>query len=276
MYIDEAGCTGDLASATSEIQPVFCITGLIVPQRDLYNLTQQFLDLKRKFFPKIVRECNHDLEIMLHEIKGAGLRKKIRDGNRDQRRHVLRLIGELFDLLEKHNCELIARAYVKKPMALFDGRAVYTSAMQTLCHDFQVYLASKTAKGLIIADSRNKEQNNNLSFSIFTKKYRRYAGDAYPSLFEMPTFGHSENHAGLQISDLLASAVLFPSVTYVYCTGHVNNVHVHPRYQLIKRHFSYRLKKMQYRYDDGGRHRGGITVVDNILKSRSAHYLFQQ
>jgi hypothetical protein len=32
----------------------------------------------------------------------------------------------------------------------------------------------------------------------------------------MPTFGHSENHAGLQLADLVCSALLFPMAMDAY------------------------------------------------------------
>lgn len=273
LYVDEAGSTGDLPHATSNIQPVFCIVGLIVPQRHVRPLTEDFLALKRQHFPQIANR-SHDLDLLLHEIKGADLRSRIRNDNRNRRRHTIRVIEKCFDLLEHHSCQLLGRAYVKSPAVPFKGREVYTSAIQMLCDDFQAYLESKTAKGLIIADSRNKAKNSQLSFSIFTKKYRS-AGDQYPNLLEMPTFGHSENHVGLQVADWLASAVLFPAITHVYCTGFITSVHIHPKDQVIKARFSRRLNEIQYRYHDGKRYRGGVTVIDGILKTRSAGLLFQ-
>ena len=88
-------------------------------------------------------------------------------------------------------------------------------------------------------------------------------------------FGHSENHIGLQVSDWLASALLFPIMSHVYCDGHIQSIHVSPHYHLLKSRYADRLKKLQYRYVSGSRHKGGITVIDNILKSRSARLIFQ-
>jgi hypothetical protein len=64
-----------------------------------------------------------------------------------------------------------------------------------------------------------------VSHSIFTQKFKA-EGDQYPRVLEMPTFGHSNNHVGIQIADLLASALLYPMATCAYCRGHVSNVHV--------------------------------------------------
>lgn len=45
FYIDEAGCTGALASASSPIQPVFVLGGVILPQGVLRDFTLDWLHL---------------------------------------------------------------------------------------------------------------------------------------------------------------------------------------------------------------------------------------
>lgn len=88
-------------------------------------------------------------------------------------------------------------------------------------------------------------------------------------------FGHSLNHAGLQIADLIASALLFPMAAYRYCLGHVQNVHVDQNFGHLTQRYGARLKALQYRYPDAeGRWRGGITVDDRIGK-QSGGLLFR-
>ena len=78
-------------------------------------------------------------------------------------------------------------------------------------------------------------------------------------------FGHSVNHVGIQIADLIASALLFPMATYRYCLGHVQNVHVDSNFGHLTQRYGARLGALQYRYrDSGGRMRGGITVDDRV------------
>jgi hypothetical protein len=90
----------------------------------------------------------------------------------------------------------------------------------------------------------------------------------------MPTFGHSENHVGIQIADLLCSALLFPMAAQAYCTGHVCSIHVKPEYALLRTHFGPRLRGLQHRYQNAsGRSVGGI-VVGDYLTSRSGSHLF--
>ena len=274
FYIDEAGCPGRLPSTTSPVQPILCIAGLAIPQIALPDITQEFLELKSQFNPNVSSRLSHFLRIMLHEIKGADLRRDIRKGNRNERRRALVLLDKTLDILDRYECKIFSRVYVKRPGDPFDGNAVYTSSIQTLCHQFNTFLIDRDKRGIVIADSRAKNQNNNVSFSVFTAKFRN-KGDAYPNILEMPVFGHSENHVGLQIADWIASAILFPAISYVYCTGHIKSVHVNAKDKLITDKFCPKIKRLQYRYLDNGKYQGGISVNDGILRSRSSSYLFR-
>jgi hypothetical protein len=263
-YVDEAGCTGALPSATSPIQPVFALAGVLIRQNDIRSLTRSFIDLKERFYPRRLASNRDHLDWMNVEIKGADLRRAIRENNRDQQRHAFGFMDKFLDLLTQHNARVIGRVYVKGIARPFVGRSVYTSAVQNISNDFQRYLADTQETGLLVLDSRHKQSNANVSHSVFTQKFRA-AGDAYDRLLEMPLFGHSDNHAGIQCADLICSAFLFPMATYAYCMGHVNNIHVHMRYELLRKRYGGAIKQFQYRYQDmDGRWRGGITVNDQI------------
>jgi hypothetical protein len=264
FYVDEAGCTGTLASAVSPIQPVFVLGGIILNQDRLRDFTMDWLDLKDRFFPNLQIPNSDFLDWIAVEIKGADLRKRIRENRRDPRRQALGFMDKFLDLLEQHGARVLARLYVKPIGAPFNGRPVYTSAVQMLAADFQHFLDAEVADGLMILDSRNKPKNTNVSHSVFTQKFRT-AGDAYGRLVEMPVFGHSDNHAGIQAADIICSAFLFPMAAYVYCLGHVNNIHVHLAYYRIRDRFGERLRRMQFRYQDANQWwRGGITVSDAV------------
>lgn len=63
----------------------------------------------------------------------------------------------------------------------------------------------------------------------------------------------------------------FPIATYAFCSGHVQNIHVHHRYDTIRARYGDMLKRLQYRYQDNDdRWRGGITVNDQIGKQSGA------
>lgn len=271
-YIDEAGCTGALPCSDSEIQPIFLIIGAAIDQAKSKALTEDVLLLKRHFYPNAMSTSAPLLNHILVEIKDSDIRKEIRAGNRNERRAALHFLGCALRLLEKHEIRIFGRLYIKGIGEPIDSHAIYTYSVQTICSNFQRYLEESDDVGLVIADSRNKGKNSGVSHSIFTQKFR-YLGDLYGRILEMPTFGHSENHAMLQVVDWLASGMLFPMATFEYCSGYVSSVHVCPRFQDIQVHCGLRLRKLQFRYNDGGIWKGGIATSDGMSK-RHGGYLF--
>lgn len=189
------------------------------------------------------------------------------------RRQVFGFLDKTIGLLEKHQVKLVAKIYIKEPTGTFDGKSVYAAAVQSICAAFQKHLEENDSSGLVIADSRTPGLNSIVSHSIFTQKYRA-TGDPYNRILETPVFGHSENHVAIQVADFLCSTLLFSMASHVYCTGHITSVHVHANDQKIVERYAERLKPLAYRFLEGGRYRGGITVNDAIEK-RSASLLFQ-
>lgn len=176
-------------------------------------------------------------------------------------------------MLGRHDVKLLARIWVKGLAQPFSGRSVYTSSIQGLYTYFESYLAAQSDFGFCIADSRDPWKNANVAHSIFTQKFRA-SSTVYGRIAELPTFGHSENHAGIQICDIICSALLYPIAAEAYCTGHVANVHVQPRAADLRQRFGPALKAMQYRYQDPtGKWIGGI-VVSDALGQRHAGAMF--
>ena len=64
-------------------------------------------------------------------------------------------------------------------------------------------------KGVIVLDSRNKVKNVPVAHSLFTWNFSTH-GTAYRYMAELPLFGHSDNHAMLQLVDWVASGILAP------------------------------------------------------------------
>jgi len=272
-YIDEAGCTGTLPHNNSPIQPAFVICGIIIDQQHIINFTRDFLLMKKKYFPNMCSGM-HYLDVIKEEIKGSDLRRLIRKG-RNQRRFAFRFINDSLNLLEKYHTSIIGRVSIKPIAVEFNGRAVYTSSIQHIASGFQHLLTTRNDVGMLIADSRDKGGNAIVSHSIFTQKYKM-TGDIYDRILEMPVYGHSDNHAGIQITDLIVSAIIFPISTTVYCSGHINNsMHHHPQFLNIRRLFGKRLSQLQYRYQDPiGHWYGGIKVSDPLGR-RNAAILFK-
>lgn len=262
-YVDESGCTGSLPSPTSSIQPVFVLGGVIIPQQRLREATLGFLHLKARFFPALGAGTGHFLDRVKAEIKGSELRRMACGSSRRQRRHAAGFLDGVVALLERLDARLIGRIWIKGIGAPFAGPAVYTSSMQALCLYFQDHLGATDEQGVIIADSREKNKNAIVSHSIFTQKHA-LGGDRYERVVEMPTYGHSENHVGIQLADLLCSAFLFPMATSAYCVGHVKSVHVNPSYARLRTRYGPRLRLLQHRFRVGTRWTGGFVVSDAI------------
>lgn len=272
-FADEAGCTGNLPSATSNIQPVLVLTGLILDQTCLCSLTHDFLQYKKLFFPKTLSASAHFLDWMKEEIKGSDLRAATCSPDHQKSRHAFTFLLRIIDLLEKNGGRIIGRIWIKPVGAPFNGRAAYTSSIQALCGYFQNYLSFSQDWGMVIADSRDASGNTNVSHSVFTQKYAS-SGDRYDRLLETPVFGHSNNHVGLQLADLMCSAIVFPLAVYTYCTGYVTNVPVRPGYVNMQKLLGKRLKELQYRYlDKENRWQGGLVVSDPV-GNRSGGLLF--
>lgn len=272
-YIDESGTSGVLPSPTSNVDPLLVVAGFCVDHRCLHDITAKFMQIKGRFFPNLVRDASHHLDKIRVELKGSTIRSFVRRPRRRQRRHAIGFLTAVLDLLEYHNAKIMGRIYVKGIGSPMDGDAVYTYSIQSICDCFQDMLARQDDTGIVILDSRRKAQNDKVSHSVFTRKFKS-SGDEYGRILESPTFGHSDNHAGIQIADLLCSGFLFPMAACAYCLGTVTNVHVYPEYRLLIQHFGVRLKAMQHRYQTSAppkRWTGGIVVSDGLgRKSGSA------
>jgi Protein of unknown function (DUF3800) len=224
----------------------------------------EYLALKRRHFPGLAPRSGHLLDWGRVEIKGAEIRTMARSPKRAERRHAMVFLDEVLSLLERHGARIFGRVWVKAIGVPVNKEAMTAVSIQATCETFQDLLRDCGESGLVVIDSSSPRLNAALSHSVFTQKYKA-TGDRFDRLLEMPTFAHSDNHAGLQLADLVGSALVYPIATYTYCTGHVTSVHVHHRFSEIKSQFASRLKTLQYRYyDAAGARRGGITVSDAI------------
>ena len=271
-FIDEAGDLGALRiPLRPNDQPVFTIAGLFIDVEKLADLTEDFLTLKYKYFPRLPYISPRPLDRILLEIKGAELRKNATRGVAKQRSHAIGFLDRIFGLLRHYEIRLVARVWVKGIDKEFNATSVYTSSIQGICSYFERYLSQSDDLGICIADSRYKINNVGVSHSIFTQKFSPTV-QRYQRLAELPTFGHSENHVGLQLCDIVSSALLFPIACFAYCTGHVSNVHVQPRAEELRSRYGQQLKALQYRYrnPDNLRYEGGLVVSDAIGQKSGA------
>lgn len=174
------------------------------------------------------------------------------------------------DLLSKYGVGIAGRIWVKPPSQQSDERSMYTFSIQDIVRHLQQDLVQKGASGLVICDSRSSRLNANVAHLVFTRMFKR-TGNAYPNIVEMPVFGHSENHAGLQLADLVTSALVFPLACRTYYQDYMRGPHVHPDYDVLKIRYGRWLRHHQIRYTNAnGKWVGGLTVSDPIAQRGGA------
>jgi len=271
-FIDEAGEVGRFSSTSKDSQPAFILLGLFIPVENIRDFTRAFIELKRKFFPDKCPGTKHDA--ILAELKGSDLRSAFRKNPRALR-HTQGFLDKVLQLLTTYNGKICGRIYVKEPDADTDPAAIYTFSMQLICKTFQNFLEEKQSNGFVISDSRDHNSNNVASHAIFTQMYK-HGGDSYSNIVEMPSFGDSKNHAGIQVADILCSAFLFPMVMHTYCLNKgLMNVHVQPKYEKIRELYANKLAVLQYRYTTSkGKREGGLSVSDLLGGQRDTRVLF--
>lgn len=276
-YADESGDSQLIANAQDDKQPVLVIGGLFVDASSIVTLTRQFNALKRRFYPAEFAAAQHALDALLIEVKGSDIRTRVRKASSADDvslKRDFRFLDEVLRLCKTHQVRLVARVWVKQFGAALDDKPVYTQTMQNIAARFQAYLAERTSRGTIIADYRDPKKNQYVSHCVFTQKHKvTNGGDAYPLIEETATFGMSNNHACLQIMDLLCSAIIAPIAGRVVLDGIVQNVHTHKNYEWIVRRFSRRLHALQFHHTIGSQPnapmRWGITVHDPHRRKKS-------
>ncbi len=262
-YIDESGNSEVINNPSDNKQPLLVLCGLIVDANKIHTLTQEFINLKRRFFPSIYNSVKHDLDALQLEIKGSDLRTDIRKLKITDKviEHHFKFLDGIFSLIKKYNVQLISRIWVKDFGVVLTDKSIYTKSTQEFCRRFQMHLTEKKCTGSIIADFRDPHRNSYVSHSVFTQKYKQ-SGDAYSSIIEIPTFGISNSHACLQIADILCSTVITPIAGRKFCKTIINNPHTHKNYDWISKRYSKRLKAIQYNCSVGGKKYYGITAFN--------------
>lgn len=182
-YVDEAGDARDLPPKPPHggIAPVLVVAGLVVNQAKLEHFTRAFIALKARWYPDLIWGNTQWLGRILHEVKGADIRRALRDGgSRNRRRQAIGFLDALMALIEDHEMRIFGRVWIKQPGAIFDDQAVYTFSVQAICANFEKLLEASEDTGLVLADSRLPTDNARVAHSIFTQKFRT-AGDWLPT-----------------------------------------------------------------------------------------------
>ncbi|MFI2258202.1 DUF3800 domain-containing protein [Streptomyces tubercidicus] len=271
-YIDESGTGQPLNPHVPDSVPVMAIGGFTVPEGQMKALAWDFIALKKQFRPELDKLATLS-QVVNHEIKGEAVRKQFRSTGRKQQRMAHRFVGRLLDILERRDCTVMARIWVKQDGVINDDKAMYGASVTALCANFEHYLTARSSSGIVVLDSRNPTDNAGNVHCVTTRKFGK-GGDRLPHLPESPVFGHSNTHLGLQVADLLVSAVLAPAAAVTYAGDLVANVHCHPGFNEIRERHCPRLGGLQHRYQTStGKWTGGV-VVSDARGHRSAGKLF--
>lgn len=275
-YIDESGDSGTLQLADPNSNPLFVIIGLIVDHTCLIPLTHDFLKIKTTFFPTHFNNTEK-LDAILVEIKGNELRKNLRENNRRRFQQSIGFIDACLNLLQQHNALLLGKALIKAPSSPNSDAAFYGRSIMHICQHFNMFLEQTQEQGFAIADSRKAGQNKNTAHTIFTQRHQS-RGNSYPRIIEMPTYGHSNNFAMIQLADILCSAVIFPMLISAFGNHLMNsgNVHLSDKYTTICTRYKKRVKNMQFMYQNhNSLWVGGMLVSDKTNLNRKTSLLFK-
>ena len=265
-YVDESGGF-EAPNSSSSATPLMVIAGLIIPAAVVHDLTAGLLTLNQRFYPN---KASKRLDYLLAEIKGANLRTQARAASRRVRRHATQVLNGVMDLMEKHDARLLGRIWIKEQTRGLQPRETYTFSIQDIARHFHHFLEEQDSRGLVICDSRKHYQDVQVAHSVFTRKHKA-SGDEFPRLVESVVFGRSQNHAGLQIADIVASSLLLPIGARVYCVGNATGPHVDPLFDDLRSRFAARLRARRYLYQDAdGRSRGGFVVSDRLNQRPSS------
>ncbi|MBO9577369.1 MAG: DUF3800 domain-containing protein [Microbacteriaceae bacterium] len=257
-YIDESG-GGEPPDQSPSATPVMVIAGVIVDADVIPALTRAFVGLKVRHFGTRMANAR-SLDQMLIEVKGTQLLGLLRSPSRNLRRQAIRFLREVVHLLEEFDVHLLARIWVKAVGRSLDVRKRYGYTLQDFAAAFERHLAIRGESGILIADSRESRLNTQVAHSVFTQKWKA-AGDPYPHIREVPLFASSDNHAGLQLADHVATGLLFAMSTARYADERSGNPHRPSAYQSVHDELAVRVRDRIIK----------IQVTDQIGQRRSDH-----
>jgi len=267
LYVDESGDQTQLGEEKDQppegASPALVVAGVIIDVASVYAITRGFLDLKSLHHVHVRHHSPEFLDRIHAEVKGSALRKRFREGGTADARKVAEdSLSGLLALLQEHGCQIVAKVAIK-PRAPFYGQAEYGAALQHLCHAFQAHLEERDEFGSVIMDTRNDGKNLETAHDIFTRKFA-LGGDRFPRIGEVPAFASSKTHAGLQIADWLASALIAPmAVRTFYEEATWKGSGFDPGHDSIRDRFVKDVTALQFWHFDAGEWQGGIRIADH-------------
>lgn len=276
-YIDESGDGVTLTHQNIHRTTVsFGMAGILIDYQKLTAITNSFIDLKRLYFPNAIPKTSSTKkgDWAKFEVKGSKLAYLLRAGNRSEKRQTIGFLDKYIELLESNDIRILGRIWPKQVGVDINELSLYTVSVQKIHTHFQKYISIKNENGLVIADNRSPKQNLTVSHSIHTQRFS-YLGNPYPNIIEVPTFGQSENHTGIQLADILISGLLNPIASAVYIGSIApSNPHVGGAGIELRERYGQKLRNLQFIYKDSQNKPTGGVVVSDRNTHKSSRYLF--
>ncbi len=269
-YVDESGTAELLTRADGQQQPVVVIAGVTLPEVHLASITQEWIDVKTRFYPALATRGHGWMDAILADVKGAKLRSGFRDGATGRRRkQAIGFVDHTIRLLERAGGRVIGRVWIKELDKSADDMAIHSSSLQFISSAFDASLPDGE-RGMVVVDSQTYQHNHRLAHTMFTGRFSK--SPRYTNLGDIPVFGHSDNHAGLQIADILCSTVLAPVGCAVYASSYSGwNQHCHSSFLDIRDRFGERIERLTFEWSNPktGKPTSSVIVSDPLGKRPS-------
>ncbi len=206
-YFDESGDTRSLEadSVDRTLSPVFALGGLAVNSRELRSMNAQLVALKDEITDRPLKHEHDQQKILLPEIKGQRMRQFATD--RGTQWVAFHVYDRVFEILEQHDARLHGRVFIKDPGTPSKGEDLYNRAVQLTCTRFNDRLEALDHYGVVVGDNRHPGANKAVAHAVYLQKFHG-AGDQLPRIAELPSFGQSDNHVGLQLADLVCELLV--------------------------------------------------------------------
>ena len=262
-YIDECGNAETFGSSPSA-SPLFVVTAVIIELGRELGVLNDLLALKREIYGGARSRTGL---VVMKEVKGATVREGL-SHRRESVKHgrAYAFLDGFLTILEDHSARVVGSVKIKERNFLFPEEAAYLASTSACARDFHHLLESEDDCGTMIMDARYPSKDRRLQEGVFNERYHVDVAsgdlfDASPRLIPALAFQSSSHSPGLQVADIVASAIIFPLAIAAF-HGSSNGVVSKPFIRL-RDQIGPRLERLQYRYRvEGRRPRGGIVAND--------------
>lgn len=221
FYVDEAGSNTPHSEPLLNGQtPLFILASLAFKCSSWRLLDRQYLALRKKFFSKEIGTRKAET----YEIKGNDL--VCPRNAHSRRRHAF--MKAALALCKHHSAQGFAVVFRKNCVTPSSKNSMYNMGIQYMVERFGHFLDETAAgltdgfpagecHGMMIADSRMKNLDLNVSLSHLSFVFGNQIGQQCQRIVEAPTFTFSQLSVGVQLTDLFASA-LFAQHYHRHCS----------------------------------------------------------